>query len=71
MSTHNPMDPAPLIPLRPSISTFGLARAQLSKVLRRARHHVVEELEFDAAQRFAAEGHVEETDGVAVGEEGV
>lgn len=45
---------------------FRLACAELPEVLGGSGHGVGEEFHFDAAQWFAAEGHVEEDDGVGV-----
>ena len=65
------MESTPLIPLWPSVGRLGLARAELSEVFCCAWDGVGEELHLDSAERLAAEGHVEEADGVAVGEESV
>lgn len=53
---------APLIPLRPPKMILSLARAKLAEVLRRPWRHVREEFHLDAAERFAAQSHVEEAD---------
>lgn len=47
------MELAPLIPLRQSAAILGLAGAELAEVFRRPGHGVLEELEGDAAERFA------------------
>jgi hypothetical protein len=57
----------PLISLRFSSRIFRLARAELSEVFGGAGDDVGEEFHFDAAQGFAAEGDVEEDDGVGGG----
>ena len=41
-----------------------LARAELSEVLRCARHSVGKELHLDPAERFTADGDIEEDDRV-------
>lgn len=55
---------AAFVALRPAEPVFRLARAVLPKVFGGARHGVRVELNFDAAERFAAERDVEEDDGV-------
>lgn len=58
--TYNPMELAPLIPLRPTEVVLALARAELTKVLGRLGDYVREQLEGDAAEGLTAEGDVEE-----------
>ena len=55
---------AALVPLRAAQVIFRLAGAELAEVLGGARDGVGVELHFDAAEGFAAEGEVEEDDGV-------
>jgi hypothetical protein len=55
---------AAFVALRAAQVVFRLARAELAEVLGGARDGVGVELHFDAAQGFAAEGDVEEDDGV-------
>jgi len=55
---------AALVALRAAQVVLGLAGAELAEVLGGARDGVGVELHFDAAEGFAAEGEVEEDDGV-------
>ena len=55
---------AALVPLRAAQVVFRLAGAELAEVLGGARDGVGVELHFDAAEGFAAEGEVEEDNGV-------
>jgi hypothetical protein len=63
----HPMELAALIALRPSEMVLSLSCAVLSEVLSCPWHDVGEELHFDAAKWFAAQGHVEEGDWIRFG----
>lgn len=65
--TYNPMELAPLIPLRPTEVVLALARAELPEVFGRLGNYVLKELEGDAAEGLAAEGDVEEDSIYVVG----
>lgn len=56
-----------LVAQRLSQVVFGLARAELAEVFRGSGRGVGEEFDFDASEGFAAEGDVEEDDGVGGG----
>lgn len=62
--THDAVELATLIPLRPAEVVLGLARAELAEVLGGLGHYIGKELELDAAQRLPwwmsveEEGHV-------------
>ena len=56
-----------LVALRAAEVVFRLAGAELAEVFGGAWDGVGEELHFDAAEGFAAEGEVEEDDGIFCG----
>ena len=63
---NHAVEPATLVALRSTERIFCLARAELAEVLRGAWNDVGEDFHFDPAQGFAAEGDVEEDDGVGL-----
>lgn len=62
--TYHSMELRALIPQWLAIGALGLADAELPEVLGRLGDDAAEELDFDAPEGLAAEGHVEEDDGV-------
>lgn len=62
--THHPVEFTALVALRLPSLVFGLAGAELAEVFGGSGSDVCEELHFHAAEGLAAEGEVEEDDGV-------
>ena len=60
----NAVELGALVALRAAQVVFRLACAELAEVFGGARHGVGVQKHFDAAERFAAQGEVEEDDGV-------
>lgn len=54
--TYDSMEFTPFIPLRSTLSVFGLARAELTEVFGRFGGRICEEFHFDAAKGFACGG---------------
>lgn len=63
--THDPVELAPLIPLRPAEIVLALARAELAEVLGRLGDDVREELDLDPSEWFSWKG-VLAVDGVLI-----
>lgn len=55
---------AAFVSLRPAVWPFGLTRAELTEIFGGFGSLGLEELHFDSAERFAADGDVEEDDRV-------